>query len=286
MDGTASTRQTRRSPSDAPGATGAGDGIRCKWASVVTAMVAGTLVLGGCAAAPAASGPATGPTPPAGQPQQVTVFAAASLTAAFTEIAELDPNLDVTLNFDGSPTLVDQIKGGAPADVLATADEANMAKATEAGMVAPAPTIFATNSGVLIVPKGNPAQVTGVDASLDGTRLVVCAPAVPCGATALEIAEAAGVTLKPVSEEQKVTDVRGKVSSGEADAGIVFATDAKAAGDAVETIAVDPEKKLATRYPMAIVTDAPHAEAARAFIDLVLSDRGQAVLASYGFGTP
>ena len=89
-----------------------------------------------------------------------------------------------------------------------------------------------------------------------------------------------------MSEEQKVTDVRGKVSSGEADAGIVFATDAKAAGDAVETIAVDPEKKLATRYPMAIVTDAPHAEAARAFIDLVLSDRGQAVLASYGFGTP
>ena len=242
------------------------------------AVVALALTSVGCSTGPAASAP-TGPRP-------VRVFAAASLTAAFTEIAELAPSLDVTLNFDGSPTLVDQITSGAPADVLATADEASMERATEAAIVAPDPTIFATNSGVLIVPKGNPAQVSGVDASLDGTKLVVCAPAVPCGATAHKIAEAAGVTLKPVSEEQKVTDVRGKVSSGEADAGIVFATDAQATGDAVETIAVDPEKRFATRYPMTIVTEAKNPAAARAFIDLVLSEKGQAVLATHGFGSP
>lgn len=251
--------------------------------------LAGALALAGCAGTqpttPAASG-TTAPAPAPATPQKVTVFAAASLTAAFTDVAKLDPNLDITFNFDGSPTLVDQIKGGAPADVLATADEANMKKATEASLVKQDLTWFATNSGVLIVPKGNPAKVTGVDASLDGTKLVVCAPAVPCGATALKIAEAAGVTLKPVSEEQKVTDVRGKVASGEADAGIVFATDAKSAGDAVETIAVDPDKKFATRYPMAIVADSKNTAAGQAFIDLVTSEKGQAVLAEYGFGTP
>lgn len=251
------------------------------------AALAGALALAGCAGTPATAPTASGTTAPApATPQKVTVFAAASLTAAFQDVAKLDPNLDITFNFDGSPTLVDQIKGGAPADVLATADEANMKKATEADIVKPDLTYFGTNSGVLIVPKGNPAKVTGIDASLDGTKLVVCAPAVPCGATALKIAEAAGVTLKPVSEEQKVTDVRGKVASGEADAGIVFATDAKSAGDAVETIAVDPDKKFATRYPMAIVTDAKEAAAGQAFIDLVTSEKGQAVLAEYGFGTP
>ena len=214
------------------------------------------------------------------------VFAASSLSAAFQEVAGLDPTLDVTLNFDGSPTLVDQIKGGAPADVLATADEATMARAIDAGIVAPDLTWFATNEGVLIVPKGNPASITGLDASLDGTKLVVCAPAVPCGATALQLAADAGVTLKPVSEEQKVADVRGKVASGEADAGIVFATDARAAGDAVETLRVDPGAVYATRYPVSIVTGAPNAEAARAFIELVVSDEGRAVLARYGFGAP
>ena len=188
------------------------------------AALAGALALAGCAGTPATAPTASGTTAPApATPQKVTVFAAASLTAAFQDVAKLDPNLDITFNFDGSPTLVDQIKGGAPADVLATADEANMKKATEADIVKPDLTYFATNSGVLIVPKGNPAKVTGIDASLDGTKLVVCAPAVPCGATALKIAEAAGVTLKPVSEEQKVTDVRGKVSSGEADAALALA---------------------------------------------------------------
>ena len=265
-------------------------------------VLAAALALTGCAGAPATTPAASGGgAPPPATPPKVARFAGparsaggdptacdaeASLTAASTEIGDLDPNPDITFNFDGPPTLVDQIKGGAPADVLATADEANMAKATEASIVKPDLTHFATNAGVLIVPKGNPAQVTGLDSSLDGTKLVICAPAVPCGATAKKIADDQGVTLKPVSEEQKVTDVRGKVSSGEADAGIVFATDAKSAGGAVETDGIHPDTKFATRYPMAIVADSTNADAAQAFIELVTSEQGQAVLAEYGFGAP
>jgi len=231
------------------------------------------LALAGCAGAPASD-------------RTVTVFAASSLTGVFADIAELDPTLDVRFTFDGSSTLVDQLAGGAPADVLATADEATMARATQASLVEPEPTVFATNAGVLIVPAGNPAGVTGLDASLDGTKLVVCAPTVPCGATARALADAAGVALAPVSEEQKVTDVRGKVASGEADAGIVFATDATAAGDAVETIVLDPDGRFATRYPVAVVAGSANAETAHAFIDLVTSDAGRVVLAEHGFGTP
>ncbi len=250
-------------------------------------LIAGSLVLAGCASTPATapSGPAAS-TPTQVEKKTVTVFAAASLTAAFTDIGKLDPNLEVRYTFDGSPTLVDQIKGGAPADVLATADQANMTKALDGRLVQPDPTIFATNVGVLIVPKGNPGGITGLDASLDGKKLVICAPAVPCGAVAANLAMEAGVELKPVSEEQKVTDVRGKVASGEADAGIVFSTDAKAAGDDVETIELQGAVQHATRYPMSPVVASQNQDAAQAFIELVTSEKGRAVLTEYGFGTP
>ncbi|MDO5533790.1 MAG: molybdate ABC transporter substrate-binding protein [Propionibacteriaceae bacterium] len=249
---------------------------------ILPLTIAAILALAGCGGGIPASGPHT--TDNASSP--VTVFAAASLTAAYTEIARLDPDLDVRLSFDGSPTLVDQISAGAPADVLATADEATMERAAEGGLLAGEPTIFATTTAVLIVPAGNPAGITGLDASLEGTKLVVCAAVVPCGATARRIADAAGVTLQPVSEEQKVTDVRGKVVSGEADAGIVFRTDAQAAGDQVEVLEIPGAQAAATRYPIATVTDAAHPEAAAAFVALVTGVRGQAVLAEHGFTAP
>ncbi len=255
-------------------------GLWARGTRALGGMLALTVALGGCAAGPAASSPTRA------EKQTLTVFAAASLTAAFTEIAELDPNLEVRYTFDGSPTLVDQIKGGAPADVLATADQATMTKALDAQLVQPDPTMFATNVGVLIVPQGNPGGITGLDASLDGKKLVMCAPAVPCGAVAANLAKEAGVTLKPVSEEQKVTDVRGKVASGEADAGIVFSTDAKAAGDVVETLELAGAANHATRYPISPVTASQNQAAAQAFIDLVTSPKGRAVLTEYGFGTP
>lgn len=241
------------------------------------------VLLSACAGAPAASSTGSGG---AGAPRPVTVFAAASLQAAFTEIARLDPMLAITFSFDGSPTLVDQVLAGAPADVLATADEATMTRAVQGGAAAPDPAIFASNTGVLIVPRGNPAGITGLDASLSGRRLVVCAPAVPCGATARAIASAAGVTLRPVSEELKVSDVRGKVTSGEADAGIVFTTDARSAGDKVETIPLPGAERFATRYPITALNQAPHADAARAFVALVTGPRGQEVMARHGFTAP
>lgn len=223
-------------------------------------------------------------------PVELKVFAAASLNKAFPEIAdtvlkESDPNIKVTFNFQGSSTLVDQMKEGAPADVFASADQKNMTKASDAKLV-DMPKPFASNVLTLIVPKGNPGKITGLDASLDGKKLVVCAQGVPCGNATKQLAEKLGVTLNPVSEEQKVTDVRAKVESGEADAGLVYATDAKAAGDKVETIEVARANEVVNSYPIALTVSTKNKEAAQKFIDAVLSDQGQAILKKYGFSGP
>ena len=223
-------------------------------------------------------------------PVELNVFAAASLNKAFPEIAdtvlkESDPNIKVTFNFQGSSTLVDQMKEGAPADVFASADQKNMTKASDAKLV-DSPKPFASNVLTLIVPKGNPAKITGLDSSLDGKKLVVCAQGVPCGNATKQLAEKLGVTLSPVSEEQKVTDVRAKVESGEADAGLVYATDAKAAGDKIETVEVARANEVVNSYPIALTVSTKNKEAAQKFIDAVLSDKGQAVLKKYGFSGP
>lgn len=219
--------------------------------------------------------------------QSLTVFAAASLSGAFTELAEdfetANPGVRVRLSFDGSSGLVDQLAGGAPADVFASADETSMDRAASDGLISGSPTVVATNDLALITPPGNPAGITGLDASLDGTRLVVCAEGVPCG-TAL--AERAGIELSPVSEESKVTDVRGKVASGEADAGFVYTTDARAAGDAVEQIDIALPQREANRYPVAVLAGAGDPELARRFIEVVAGPEGRAVLEQYGFGPP
>src|SRR5690606_34952725 len=116
-----------------------------------------------------------------------------------------------------------QIQEGAPADVFASADQANMKKLGDAGLVAGSPVDFASNVVTLVVPPGNPANIrTFADAARPGVKLVVCAPQVPCGAASLSDAKAAGLTLAPVSEELNVTSVLGKVTSGEADAGLVY----------------------------------------------------------------
>ena len=190
----------------------------------------------------------------AAAPVELNVFAAASLNKAFPEIAdtvlkESDPNIKVTFNFQGSSTLVDQMKEGAPADVFASADQKNMTKASDA-------------------------------------KLVVCAQGVPCGNATKQLAEKLGVTLNPVSEEQKVTDVRAKVESGEADAGLVYATDAKAAGDKVEVVEIARANEVVNSYPIALTVSTKNKEAGQKFIDSVLSEKGQAVLKKYGFSAP
>ena len=259
--------------------------LRAPSRAAFLAIVAGcvlTLVLAGCGGARTAGGAAS-----ATEPRPVVVFAAASLTAAFQQIAATNPQLDVRFMFDGSPTLVEQL-GARPdvADVLATADEVTMGKAAQAGLVAADQRLVATNTPVLIVPKGNPGRITGLDSSLAGKKLVVCAPAVPCGAAAWAVARNAGYDLRPVSEEQKVTDVLGKVTSGEADAGIVFSTDAKRAGDAVATLPLPGAERVVSRSVIALVTQARHPEAAAEFSRLVTGDTGRAVLASHGFTLP
>lgn len=228
----------------------------------------------------------------------LTVFAAASLTEAFTEIAEqfeeANPDVEVRLSFDGSSGLVDQIAGGAPADVFASADEKNMTRAVDGGLagspakgvVSGEPQLFATNILTLITPPGNPAGITGFNNSLDGTRLVVCADGVPCGNATRALAEAAGLELQPVSEESKVTDVRGKVESGEADAGIVYTTDATAAGDKIDVMPIDGAGATPNRYPITVLQGAADPDLAQRFVDTVVGTEGRTVLKSYGFGAP
>ena len=221
---------------------------------------------------------------------EVTVFAAASLQDAFEELAasfqNAHPGVRIAFDFQGSQDLVTALDGGASADILATANNSTMTDAANKGLVGEQ-TEFATNVLTLIVPAGNPAGVTGInDGSLDKADLVICAPEVPCGEATQKLATELGVTLNPVSEEQKVTDVRGKVESGEAQAGIVYTTDAAKAGDKVEAITL-PANSVINHYPIALTKSAANSQAAQAFIDYILSPEGQKVLQdTYGFGAP
>lgn len=217
----------------------------------------------------------------------ITVFAAASLTSTFEEIASdfeaENDGVEVQFNFAGSSDLVAQLQEGAPADVLATADEANMDKATADDLVK-TPTLFASNTLEIAVPPDNPAGVESVDDLTDeGLNLVLCAPEVPCGAAAEAVAEAADLDLSPVSEEQSVTDVLAKVSTGEADAGLVYVTDVIAAGEDVEGVEIPEDVNAVNLYPVATVADTEQADLAQAFVDLALAQTGQGVLADAGF---
>ena len=219
---------------------------------------------------------------------KVTVLAAASLQGAFEEIEKTvekdNPGLDVTFDFQGSQDLVSSLAGGNSADVLATANNSTMKTAAEQKLVGDQ-TEFATNVLTLIVPKGNPKKITGLDSSLDGANLVICAPEVPCGEATQKLSSALGVTLNPASEEQKVTDVRGKVESGEADAGIVYTTDAAAAKDKADKIDI-PDGGVVNHYPIAQTAEPENPAGAQVFIDAVTGKTGQEILAKYGFGKP
>jgi molybdate transport system substrate-binding protein len=221
----------------------------------------------------------------------VTVFAAASLNDAFTEVAEAfeaaHPDADVTLNFGASSALAQQIVEGAPADVFASADEANMAKAVDADAVSGRPEPFATNSLRIIVAPGNPEGITGLaDLSRSGLIYVTAGPEVPIGRYAAQALEEAGVSVSPRSLETDVKAVVTKVTSGEADAGIVYATDVTAAGDRAEGVDIPSSVNVAATYPLAVTTEARNPAGAEAWVDFVLGGRGQDILASYGFGAP
>lgn len=222
------------------------------------------------------------------QDATVTVFAAASLSPAFEQIAaEFESGhegVQVALNFAGSSGLAAQIQEGAPADVFASADEETMDELAAAGLTGTEPRLFAANTLRIVVPPGNPADVqTFADLAAPRLNLVVCAPEVPCGAATQRVADLAGVDLSPVSEEQSVTDVLAKVATGEADAGVVYVTDVRAAGDDVEGIGIPEASSVVNRYPIATVAGSESAGLAQAFVDLVLAETGQSILRSAGF---
>jgi molybdate transport system substrate-binding protein len=218
----------------------------------------------------------------------VTVFAASSLTDAFTELGDAftqaNPDADLTFSFASSSDLARQVIEGAPGDVYASADLANMAKVTDAGAVAGEPTVFATNSAEIIVGPGNPLGITGLgDLATRDLVVVVCAPEVPCGTYAAEIFDRAGVTVTPDSLEDNVKAVVTKVTLGEADAGVVYVTDVEAAGEAASGVEIPADVNVVADYPIVAVSDNP---VARAFIDFVMSTAGQDILASYRFAPP
>ena len=221
----------------------------------------------------------------------VTVFAAASLKATFTKLASefeaRNPGTKVTLSFAGSSDLATQISQGAPADVFASADAKNMAKLSDAELIDGTAANFATNRLEIAVPPSNPASIASfADLARPGIKVVMCASQVPCGAAADSVEEAAGVALSPVSEESSVTDVLGKVTSGEADAGLVYVTDVKATGGKVKGIPIPEAATAANTYPIATLASSRNKELAAAFIAMVTGADGRKTLSDAGFGAP
>jgi molybdate transport system substrate-binding protein len=256
---------------------------------------AATLAVGlaACTSSPTQTAAAAGNTgtAPARATGTVVVFAATSLTAAFNDIAakfeKANPGVHVNFNYNGSSTLATQITQGAPADVFASAAPSNMATLTDANLTATSPKTFATNTGEIIVEAGNPHHITSLDdLAHSGVKVVTCAPAVPCGQIATAIFENAGITVRPVSQEQNVGGVITKVTLGEADAGIVYETDVKANGDKTAGVPIPAYQNATTDYPIAEVKGAKNAAGAAAFISYVVGPEGQQVLKSFGFLPP
>ncbi len=219
---------------------------------------------------------------------EVEVFAASSLTDAFTEIGEdfaaANSGVEVAFNFAGSNDLVTQIQQGAPADVFASADTTNMDKA---GDLVSAPQLFAGNELAIAVAPGNPEHIESLaDLSDPDLKVVLAAPDVPAGKYADEILDRAGVSVDPVSLEVTVKGVVTKVALGEADAGIVYVTDVSASKGTIDSVTIPEADNVVAGYPIATLVASEAGTDAQAFVDYVLSETGQSVLARYGFLPP
>jgi molybdate transport system substrate-binding protein len=222
---------------------------------------------------------------------KLIVFAAASLKQPFTDIGAQfktdNPGSDVEFSFAGSSDLVTQLTQGAPADVFASADTNNMDKAAKANLLSGGPVNFASNTLTIVTAPGNPKKIASFkDLTQPGLSVVVCAPQVPCGSATKKVEQATGVTLNPVSEESQVTDVLTKVTSGEADAGLVYVTDAQGAGDKVTAVAFPESADAVNTYPIAVLQQSKTPDLARKFVDLVTAEAGQKVLTAAGFAKP
>lgn len=236
------------------------------------------LPLGGCGGDSGSGGRTT-----------LTVLAASSLTEAFTTLADDfeagHAGVEVRISLGSSTDLAESVADGAPGDVLATADQTSMQVAVDAGVTAAEPTPFATNELVIVTAPDNPQAVSGLD-DLAGLTWVRCADDVPCGRVARTLLERADVTAEPASLELDVKSALDKVTSGEADAALVYASDAVAAGDAVETVPVEGAERALTTYVVAPLVQSEDAQLADAWVALVTSATGRRVLTEDGFRLP
>jgi molybdate transport system substrate-binding protein len=218
---------------------------------------------------------------------ELTVLAAASLTDVYEDLAEgfeSEHDVDVAFSFGSSTDLAAQAADGAPGDVLATADATSMQVAEDAGVAGEVTTV-ATNVMVIVTPPDNPAGVESLD-DLEGTTWVRCADEVPCGRVARAVLEDGGVTAEPASLEDDVRATLDKVISGEADAGLVYASDAVAAGDDVATVEIPGAEQQLTSYLVATLEQSEDADLAREWVDLMTSEEGRQALTDAGFTLP
>ena len=248
-------------------------------------------VTSGCGSSDQTPASPSAPSTSAAAGGKIMVFAAASLKQTFTDIGEQfktdNPGASVEFSFAGSSDLVTQLTQGAPADVFASADTNNMDKAAQAGLLAGDPVNFASNTLTIAVAPGNPKKIASFkDLTQQGLNVVVCAPQVPCGSATQRVEQATGVTLNPVSEESSVTDVLNKVTTGEADAGLVYVTDVKGAGDKVAEVPFPEAAGAVNTYPIAVLKESKNPELAQKFVDLVTGESGQKVLNAAGFAKP
>lgn len=259
------------------------------------ALVLGALaLLGACTAGSGSPGADAGGGPGgsgADGERELVVYAAASLadvTDAWAEaFGRTHPDVRVRVDLDGSNALARRLAEGAPADVVALADDATMATVEQAGRLDGPARPFARNRPAVVVPAGNPAGLTTVaDLARPGVRVGLCAPTVPCGRVGRAALEQAGVDAAPATEETDVRSLLAKVVAGELDAGVVYRSDAVAAGDRVRTLPLPDGVDVSTSYPVAVVTGAGDRADARAFVELVLGPEGRAALAAAGFEVP
>ena len=262
--------------------------------SVSTMLVAG--LLAGSVACSSKSPSASSGSPSSPSPTQqvsgtVVVYAAASLKSSFTKIGQQfktdNPGSDVNFEFMGSSELATQLTQGATADVFASADTAQMDTVVKAGLVDGNPTNFASNTLVIVTAPGNPKQIGSfADLNKPGLNVVICQKPVPCGSATQRVEDSSGVRLHPVSEELSVTDVLNKVTTGQADAALVYVTDALSAKDKVTTVKFPEAAGAVNVYPIAVLKKAPQPGLAQKWVALVTGDAGQQILAQLGFAKP
>jgi molybdate transport system substrate-binding protein len=252
----------------------------------LAALVVTTAVLAGCGGSSNPSSGSASPRPSG----TINVFAAASLQEAFSTLGKqfeaAHAGTSVVFNFGPSSGLSEQITQGAPADVFASASGKNMDAVVAAGDAA-SPMDFVANTMEIAVPPDNPAGiVTVADLAKKGVKVALCQAQVPCGATALQVFHNAKVTVTPVTQELDVKSTLSKVTLGEVDAGVVYVTDVRAAGDAVKGIQIPDDVNASTTYPIAPLSSSKNPATAQAFVDLVLSPAGRAALTEAGFTAP